>query len=67
MFPNNKYCHYTGIGLRDTRELDAMASLPIDDYRFAVQSFDELEGFDQVLFAAICKGNYRLIDNIYSV
>lgn len=45
-----------GIGITDTRELDGMASPPIDENRFTVQSFDELKGFDRKIFQALCKG-----------
>lgn len=53
---DNIHVYAIGIGLADTRELDGMASLPIDENRFTVQSFDELRGFDRKIFQAICKG-----------
>lgn len=47
-----------GIGLTETDELRGMASPPADLNSFAVDSFDELEGFGQKIFSAICKGNF---------
>ncbi|CAG2244074.1 unnamed protein product [Mytilus edulis] len=44
------HIYAVGIGLRDTRELDAMASEPASENSFNVQSFDELAVLsDQVL------------------
>ena len=45
-----------GIGLSDTRELDAMASVPASDNSFAVQDFDELKGLENRVFSALCPG-----------
>ena len=39
-----------GIGLRDTRELDGMASVPATENSFNVQEFDELEGLADDIF-----------------
>ena len=39
-----------GIGLRDTRELDGMASIPATKNSFNVQEFDELEGLADDIF-----------------
>lgn len=55
---DNIHIYTIGIGLADTRELDGMASPPIENNRFNVQSFDELKGFDRKIFQAICKGNF---------
>ncbi|CAG2253559.1 COL6A [Mytilus edulis] len=52
---DNIHVYAIGIGLADTRELDGMASKPIDENRFTVKSFDELRGFDRKIFQAICK------------
>ena len=45
-----------GIGLTDTRELDGIASKPVEENRFAVQDFDELRGLRDKVFAALCPG-----------
>ena len=45
-----------GIGLTDTRELNAIASLPASDNSFAVNDFDELSGLEKRIFSAICEG-----------
>ena len=50
------HIYAVGIGLVDTKELDGMASKPIEENRFTVQSFDELKGFDRKIFQALCKG-----------
>ena len=44
-----------GIGLTDTKELDGIASKPIDENRFAVQDFSELRDLRQKVFSALCK------------
>ena len=43
-----------GIGLTDTREVNGIASVPATENAFFVQSFDELEGLDEAIFAATC-------------
>ncbi|KAK3783391.1 hypothetical protein RRG08_001851, partial [Elysia crispata] len=43
-----------GIGLSDTRELDGIASKPVDENRFAVQEFSELRDLRQKVFSALC-------------
>ena len=43
-----------GIGLTDTTELDGIANKPLDDYRFAVQDFAELDELKYKVFAAFC-------------
>ena len=50
------HIYAVGIGLTDTRELDAMASSPASDNSFAVNDFDELSGLERRIFAAICEG-----------
>ena len=41
---------YPGIGLRDTREVDGIASVPAKENSFNVQEFDELEGLAETIF-----------------
>ncbi|KAK0067182.1 collagen alpha-3(VI) chain-like isoform X4, partial [Biomphalaria pfeifferi] len=43
-----------GIGLTDTRELDGIASKPVDENRFAVQDFTELRDLRHKVFSALC-------------
>lgn len=45
-----------GIGLTDTREVDAIANPPASNNSFNVQSFDELKGLDKQIFSALCPG-----------
>ena len=45
-----------GIGLTDTREVDAIANEPASENSFNVQSFDELVGLDKKIFSALCPG-----------
>ncbi|CAG5124866.1 unnamed protein product, partial [Candidula unifasciata] len=48
-----------GIGLTDTRELDGIASKPLEKNRFTVSEFSELNNLKQNIFASICEGkNY---------
>lgn len=49
-----------GIGLTDTRELDAIASMPAVENSFAVQDFDELKGLEQRVFSALCPGRINV-------
>ena len=44
-----------GIGLSDTRELDGIASKPVEENRFAVQEFTELQDLRHKVFSALCK------------
>ncbi|GFR78016.1 collagen alpha-3(VI) chain [Elysia marginata] len=44
-----------GIGLSDTRELDGIASKPVEENRFAVQEFSELRDLRHKVFSALCK------------
>ena len=44
-----------GIGLTDTRELDGIASKPIDENRFAVDDFTELHELRHHVFSSLCK------------
>ena len=43
-----------GIGLTETRELDGIASKPVDEYRFAVDDFNQLDGLKEKVFASFC-------------
>ncbi|XP_021375359.1 uncharacterized protein LOC110464458 isoform X7 [Mizuhopecten yessoensis] len=52
--------YVVGIGLVDTRELEAMASDPIEDNVFNVQSFEDLEGLDEQIFSSICPVSPRI-------
>lgn len=47
-----------GIGLTDTRELDGIASKPLNEYRFNVEDFSALQDIDRQLYASICSGKY---------
>lgn len=44
-----------GVGLSDTKELDGMASKPIEENRFAVQDFNELRGLRHKVFSSLCE------------
>ncbi|CAG2240336.1 COL6A [Mytilus edulis] len=48
------HIYAVGIGLRDTRELDAMASEPASENSFNVQSFDELAVLSDQVFQTFC-------------
>ncbi|KAK0067184.1 collagen alpha-1(XIV) chain, partial [Biomphalaria pfeifferi] len=43
-----------GIGLTDTKELDGIASKPVDENRFAVQDFKELRDLRHKVISALC-------------
>jgi Mg-chelatase subunit ChlD len=43
-----------GIGLTDTTELDGIASKPVDENRFSVKEFSELQDLRSKVFAALC-------------
>ena len=47
-----------GIGLKETKELDGIASRPVEENRFAVQEFSELDGLKQKVFEAFCGENH---------
>lgn len=49
-----------GIGLSETRELDGIASKPVEENRFAVQDFTELRDLRQKVFSALCVGKSEL-------
>jgi collagen type VI alpha len=44
-----------GVGLTETKELDGIASKPIDKNRFSVKNFDELHVIWDTVFAASCQ------------
>lgn len=44
-----------GIGLTDTKELDGIASKPVDENRFAVQDFTELRDLRHKVIFALCE------------
>ena len=43
-----------GIGLTDMTEIDGIASKPVEENRFAVQEFSELQSLRDYVFSAIC-------------
>lgn len=45
-----------GIGIAETRELDGMASHPIEQNRFIVQDFKELQTLKEKVFTSVCPG-----------
>ena len=49
-----------GIGLKDTTELDGIASEPASENSFAVQEFSELRTLREKVFSAFC-GTYTLL------
>ena len=54
-----------GIGLvDDTKELDGMASPPIEENRFAVKDFKALEAIKDTLFDSFCRGMLKDIRSI---
>ena len=51
----NIHIYAIGIGLTDTKELDGIASRPIDENRFAVDDFTELQDLRHQVFDSLCK------------
>ncbi|KAL3854705.1 hypothetical protein ACJMK2_013963 [Sinanodonta woodiana] len=49
-----------GIGLSDTKELDAIATPPARENSFAVLDFNELAGLAFQMYSSICPGSTRL-------
>lgn len=47
-----------GIGIQDTRELDGIASRPLDEYRFNVEDFEALQDIGWQLYSSICSREY---------
>ena len=54
----NIHIYAIGIGLTDTKELDGIASKPVDENRFAVQEFSELRDLRHHVFSSLCKSCY---------
>ena len=54
----NIHIYSIGIGLKDTKEVFAIATPPPEENSFNVQSFDELRGLDQKIFSSICPGMF---------
>ena len=50
-----------GIGLTDTKEIDGIASRPLDENRFTVQEFSELQDMRQKVFGSICPCKWHSI------
>lgn len=50
------HIYAVGIGLSDTRELDAIASEPASENSFNVADFDELSGLGAKIFTSTCVG-----------
>ena len=48
------HIYVIGIGLTDTREIDGIASKPVEENRFAVNEFSELDGLKQKVFDSLC-------------
>ena len=44
-----------GIGLSDTKELDTIASKPVEENRFTVQEFSELRDLRHKVFSSLCE------------
>jgi hypothetical protein len=63
---DNIHIYAVGIGLRNTRELDRIASTPHTENSFNVQSFDELKGLDKKIFSALCPSEYSCFEEHYS-
>ena len=59
---DNIHIYAIGIGLTDTRELDGIASKPVDENRFAVQDFSELADLRHHVFSALCGGEMCGLD-----
>ena len=53
---SNIHIYVIGIGIQDLREVNGIASPPIEDNVFAVNSFDELEPLRNEVFSALCVG-----------
>ena len=56
----NIHIYVIGIGLTDTREVDKIATPPIEENRFIVQEFDELVALRDKVFSSLCVGKYLL-------
>ena len=54
------HMYVIGIGLTDYKEIDGIASRPVEENRFAVDEFSELDMLKEKVFAAFC-GNLFLL------
>ncbi|ESO87963.1 hypothetical protein LOTGIDRAFT_126742, partial [Lottia gigantea] len=54
----NIHIYVIGIGLTDLREVDGIASKPVEENRFAVQEFDELSAMKNKVFSSLCYCKY---------
>ncbi|KAK3083543.1 hypothetical protein FSP39_025167 [Pinctada imbricata] len=54
-----------GIGLQDTRELDAIASSPTNTFRHNVQDFDQLDALKNQIFPSNCGVGSDSLDLIF--
>ncbi|XP_069108493.1 collagen alpha-4(VI) chain-like [Argopecten irradians] len=60
-----------GIGLTETQELTGISSLPLEEFMFSVDNFEELSGLKETMFKSICSGivlnntRYKLLTNSY--
>ena len=54
------HIYVIGIGLTDTREIDGIASRPIEENRFTVQEFSELRALRDKVFQSFCGGGKPL-------
>ena len=50
------HIYVIGIGLTDTREIDGIASKPVEENRFTVQEFSELTALRDKVFQSFCVG-----------
>ena len=56
-----------GIGLTDTRELDAMASKPVEENRYSVQEFSELRSLREDVFQALCDSTFPSSRSLFAL
>jgi hypothetical protein len=60
----NIHIYVIGIGLTDTREIDGIASRPVEENRFTVQEFSELQVMRQKVFGSICSKYEQFLNNM---
>lgn len=53
---DNIHMYVIGIGLTDTKEIDGIASPPVEENRFTVQEFSELKNMRDQVFNSLRKG-----------
>ena len=61
----NIHIYVIGIGLTDTREIDGIASKPVEENRFTVQEFSELQVMRQKVFGSICSKYEQLLNDMF--